>query len=105
MTIVFDSTHTVKPSTFALGLATARPERRKPYTAADQQWWAENSPTRDFGYEVLEAGPAPICGGSPERDWDSLYAESRAMDCLEAGLIPPDAADFISRTSFIGHPA
>jgi hypothetical protein len=89
MTILFDPSKPVRPSTarpFAAGLAPAPRERRAPYTAADAQWWAENSPTRNDGYEVLIPAPAPIRGGSPDAGWDALAFEAMAQARLDRGL-------------------
>ncbi|WP_422928334.1 hypothetical protein [Singulisphaera sp. PoT] len=47
-----------------------------PFTAEDAQWWAENSPTRNYGYEVLSMG----------RRWDRRANEAAAQHLLEVGL-------------------
>lgn len=70
-------------------------------TAADRAWWARND---------LEAtmGPQERISGGPRRrrvrnPWDELAAQSRAQDCLDRGLIPADTADWMARTSLVGH--
>ena len=53
MSILFDSARLVNSSRpFALGLS-ARRDCRQPYTAADLQWNAENSPANATGYDVI----------------------------------------------------
>ena len=38
-----------------------------------------------------------------ERDFERRMAESAALDNMERGLIPPDLAELIARTSLVGH--
>lgn len=57
---------------------------------------------------LLDLAPhaMPTGDDSPEADepdWDSMANESHAMDCLERGLIPSDVADYIARTTLVGH--
>ncbi|WP_422931412.1 hypothetical protein [Singulisphaera sp. PoT] len=47
-----------------------------PFSLEDAQWWAENSPTRNYGYEVLSMG----------RRWDRRADEAAAQHLLEVGL-------------------
>lgn len=70
MTILFDSTRSAKPATrkpFAKGLSFS--PVRQPYTGADLDWWAANSPAN-------LAAP----------DYDQMAGESAALDRLEAGI-------------------
>ncbi|WP_422931419.1 hypothetical protein [Singulisphaera sp. PoT] len=46
------------------------------FSREDAQWWAENSPTRNFGYEVLSMG----------RRWDRRANEAAVQHRLEVGL-------------------
>jgi hypothetical protein len=77
--------------TFAVGLIdteTGRLVRPAPYTAADLAWAAAELNRDATDYDVIEAAPKSISGGSPEAepDWDRLAAESAALDRLEMGL-------------------
>ena len=64
-------------------------------------------PARPFG-EGIAPDDAPDWADSPDPAdpiWDFWAAESAAMDALERGLIPPDLARAIARTSLVGHDA
>jgi hypothetical protein len=76
MTTLFDSTRPVKSARrFAAGLST---ERRKPYTATDLKWAAQELSRNARDYDVVSPGPEP--------DWDAMAAERWAEDCLTRGL-------------------
>lgn len=82
MTILFDATRPVKPTRpFAQGLSSPR---RATYTAADAQWWAENSPANASGYEVVSrpaVHPAnrirPRCPSERLTDSNAEYIDRR----------------------------
>lgn len=58
MTILFDSTRTVKPARpFATGLSYAR---RAAYTAADAAWWAANSNAAATDFDVISPSDAAL---------------------------------------------
>lgn len=117
---------TVKTSRrFGEGILPSYPTFVRTWTDEDEAWAAQTFGAVDSGRrptadEILHAGSDPrhcscvgcvegrtACyAGSPEdRGYDFRAAESAAMDRLERGLIPPDAADYISRTTLVGHPA
>lgn len=80
MTILFTACVPVKPrKPFGVGIARPARERRTPYTAADAQWWAENSPANAVGYEV--AGPS-------DAEIDRMARESEELDSVCRGFLP-----------------
>src|SRR4051794_15137623 len=36
---------------------------------------------------------------------EAAALEAAALDAIECGMFPPDLADYLSRTSLVGHPA
>ena len=70
---------------FGEGIFPSHEPRRMPYTAADLAWAAVALNENATDYDVLSPGPAPICGGSPEPDWDAMAAEFEAQDRIERG--------------------
>jgi hypothetical protein len=88
MTTLYDATRPVKSARrFGAGILATRPVYTVDHTAEDAAWWAaESSRMKD----------ARI---------DRQAAESAALDALTCGLIPPDLAGAIARTSLVGHPA
>ncbi|MDE2106397.1 MAG: hypothetical protein KGL39_54785 [Patescibacteria group bacterium] len=80
--VLFDSTIRSQSKPFAPELRTK--EARKPYTAADLAWWAENSPANQTEYEVLSrpVHPAnrirPRCPSERLHDGNAEYVDRRA---------------------------
>lgn len=60
-------------------------------TPAERSWWARESARLESARE--------------DREIDNRAAESAALDAMERGLIPPDVAAEIARTSIVGHDA
>lgn len=61
MKTLFDSTRRVKSRpvrVFGQGISTS--DRRQPYSAADQAWWAANSPANAKGFEVVGPSDAEL---------------------------------------------
>ena len=75
--------HSARP--FGEGIFPDREPRRMPYTASDLAWAAVALNEDATDYDVLIPRPAPICGGSPEPDWDALAWEAAAQARLERG--------------------
>jgi hypothetical protein len=63
--------------------------------AADESWVAETLNTDADDYDV-----------EPDAlDYDAMAAEAAFLDAHELGLLSLGLADYISRTSLVGHPA
>jgi hypothetical protein len=71
MTILYDSTRPVKPSTFACGILRSAPVDHLDMTQADREWWTAVSNGRDADLD---------------RHVDAIFAEAEAIARLEMGL-------------------
>jgi hypothetical protein len=92
MTTIFDSARPVKPTrdTFGRGILASHPTDSLPCTLDDLRWAAEAFNATADDYDVID---------------EMAAVEAAALDAIERGLIPPDVAGYISRTSLVGHPA
>src|SRR4051794_4260802 len=91
MTTLFDSARTVKATRpFARGLSAHR-DRRMPFTAADAQWNAENSPANATGYDVDVLSDSDLASmawaAAMESELDRMAGEAEALDRLTAGQL------------------
>lgn len=88
MTILFDGRRPVKSGRpFGAGILASYPTYRSDHTAADEAWLIEDNARREAMARLV----------------DRRYTESSAVDSLSIGLIPPDVAETIARTSLVGH--
>ncbi len=82
MVILFDSACPVKSSRRPFARGLARPERLPiGPSPEDSRWWAENSPSNRYGYEVV--GPADLTDSEADRmaeeaEWFAAY--ERGLD-------------------------
>jgi hypothetical protein len=79
-----------------------------PFSAADAAWAAEQfgSDFDSSDYAPDDArdelpDPGPL-SDLADADLDAMALEAAAGDCIERGLIPPDVAHGIARTSLVG---
>lgn len=80
--------------------AVASEPRFEPSTD-DRAWWAQNDLESRIGLLTSVNSSSPRARA--RNPWDDLYAQSRAQDCLDRGLIAPDTAEWMARTSLVGH--